>query len=111
MAGAGLIEKPQSVRDRESREIGAGWIVGVGARFGNIEYAPAPHPQGLVCDSPEDALCLHVFFGLWTGKPFMAAAGDDEWGSTLVVLTDRDVQAVDFRPETYEPKEIKEDDS
>lgn len=91
----GLLYKARSTMDREQLEMGAGWIVAVGPRFG----APgAPHPVGMVCSDPREALGRHVYFRSFSGVNLKTTLEDTEFGGqwSLIILTDRDILFTDY---------------
>lgn len=98
----GVLLKPKRAVEREQTEMGSGWVVAVGPVVGQ---PGAPHPVGLMCDAPEDALGLHVYFQMWTGKVFRTDEDDEEFSGTmsLVVLTDKDIQSCDEQVPKVEP--------
>lgn len=99
----GLIAIPPAVAEREQWETGAGWVVAVGPFVGQ---GGSPHPVGLVCGHPKDVLGKHVFFFAHAGKVFKTDRSEGEFTAGLVILTDRDIQAVDKNPEVYQPKPL-----
>ena len=90
----GLLHKPLRAVKEEENEMGSGWIIAVGPLFGG---GNAPHPTGVVCDDPRELLCKHVYFQMWAGKVFRTDDDDGEFESkdSLIVMTDRDIQAWD----------------
>jgi len=87
----GLLWKPRSVTERQKLEMGAGWIIGVGPTAG----AEAPHPGGIrtaVC-APV-LLGFHVLFKSYSGVSLRIAEDEEEFGGSLLVMTDRDILAV-----------------
>lgn len=88
----GLLWKPRSTTEREKLEMGTGWVIAVGPLVGN---AGAPHVAGSVlCDLPEDLLGHKILYKKYTGVSLQMAADEDEWGGSLVVMTDCDVLAI-----------------
>jgi hypothetical protein len=96
----GAIHKPRQAQESEQERMGSGWVVAVGPLVG---CTGAPHPVGILCHHPTALLGKHVYFQMWAGKSFRTdTVKDDEFGGSqehhLVMLTDRDVQAVDDGP-------------
>jgi co-chaperonin GroES (HSP10) len=89
----GVIAKPKRSVDQEQREMGSGRVVAVGPLVGD---GNSPHPTGLVCAHPTDLLGKQVFYQMYAGKVFRTDDDDEEFGGVqaLIILTDRDVQAV-----------------
>lgn len=102
----GLIHKPASTVRQEQREAGAGYIIAVGPMVGQ---PGAPHPVGLECTHPADLLGAHCYHASWTGKVFRTDEADEEFDteSHLVIMTDRDIQALDH-PAAREPDDLEE---
>lgn len=84
---------PNSAAERLQAGMGRGTVLAVGPLCGSTG---APHPTGLLCDLPEDALLLSVIFFQWAGKVLKEGDMDSEFGGDVVVLTDRDIQAIDL---------------
>lgn len=88
----GLLWKPRSATEREKLQMGAGWVLAVGPLVGT---PGAPHVAGSVlCDKPEDLLGCRVLFKAYTGVALQLEKEEDEWGGSLVVMTDCDVLAI-----------------
>lgn len=84
---------PRDSAERLQAGMGRGTVLAVGPLVGS---PGAPHPTGLLCDSPVDALLLSVIFFQWAGKTLKKGDMDSEFGGDVVVLTDRDIQAIDL---------------
>lgn len=88
----GLLWKPRSMTEREKLQMGAGWVIAVGPLVGS---AGIPHVAGSVlCDAPEDLLGHRVLFKAYTGTALQLSQDEDEWGGSLVVMTDCDCLAI-----------------
>jgi hypothetical protein len=88
----GLLWKPRSTTEREKLQMGAGWVIAVGPLVGK---AGAPHVAGSVlCDAPEDLLGHKILFKAFTGVALQMSADEDEWGGSIVCMTDCDVLAI-----------------
>jgi co-chaperonin GroES (HSP10) len=90
----GGIHLPDTVRDSE--QMGQGWILSVGptAFQGNI-----PHPGSPRADNPSDLVGCHIYFGTYIGKPLRLTLNDNEYKAGLLLMTDRDILAIDTLPE------------
>ena len=87
----GLLWKPRSATEREKLQMGAGWVVSVGPQVGT----PAPNIAGSVlCEHPSDLLGKRVLYKAYTGVALQLEKEEDEWGGSLVVMTDCDVLAL-----------------
>lgn len=88
----GLLWKPRSMTEREKLQMGAGWVIAVGPLVGSVG---APHVAGSVlCDEPEDLLGRRILFKAYTGVALQLSQDEDEWGGSLVVMTDCDVLGI-----------------
>ena len=84
------------IPDTAQEELGGGLVVSVGPLVGQ---GPAPHPVGLLCDTPQDLLYKHVIFGQWVGHVLKLSVMDREFETkNYWVLTDRDIWMVDENP-------------
>ena len=99
----GVIAKPRAAIDREQNESGAGLVIAVGPLVGRAD-PPAPHPTGVLCDHPTDLLGKRVCYFMYAGKVFRSEDEDSEFSAGLVIMTDRDIQAVleDDEPGEFE---------
>jgi co-chaperonin GroES (HSP10) len=86
----GVLFKPRSTVKRQELEMGAGWVIAVGPLVGQ---PGAPHPGGLMCLRPEDALGAHVLYKQYSGTNLKVSEEDTEFEGNLIVLTDRDCLA------------------
>lgn len=84
----GVLFKPRSVMKRQELEMGAGWIISVGPCFGQ---PGAPHPVGVLCAEPGEALGAHILYRQYSGTNLRISEEDSEFEGNLIVLTDRDV--------------------
>ncbi|MCI0408603.1 MAG: hypothetical protein L0191_08575 [Acidobacteria bacterium] len=90
----GVLWKPRSMVERQKMEMGAGWIIAVGPHAGDL----APHPGGMMtATGPADLLGLHVLFKSYSGVSLRIAEDEEEFGGSLLVMTDRDILAVGKR--------------
>lgn len=88
----GLLWKPRSTTEAEKLQMGAGWVIAVGPLVGT---AGAPHVAGSVLsDAPEDLLGRRILFKAYTGVALQMSKDEDEWGGSLVVMTDLDVLCI-----------------
>lgn len=92
----GLLYKPRSAVEREQLEMGAGWIIAAGPLAGQAESQQ--HPVGLISQTADDLLGLHVIYRQYSGINLKTTEEDTEFGGqfALVLLTDRDI--LSWRP-------------
>lgn len=97
--GSGMLYKPRSAQERQELMMGAGRVVAVGPLVG---AAGAPHPVGLLCNHPADLLGRHIYYESYAGTTIRTNEEESEFGEkfSLVMLTDRDILAVDITIET-----------
>jgi len=87
----GSIKLPDSVRDAAANKMGLGYIMAVGPLAG--ETVPGSM-QGVLSQSPEDLLGLHVVISAHAGVPLLLSF-DREYPAIILMLDTRNVQAVD----------------
>lgn len=84
---------------RQAEVMGSGWVFGVGATVGDYRTFPAPHPGVPILEDPRELLCCHVITLQFAGKDIRLSLRDREYRGEVSVITDRDILAVDRRPE------------
>ncbi len=90
---SGLI-LPEEWRDRE--KTGSGWVVSVGPLVGT----GCPHPGGPLAH-PSAMLYRQVVFGSYAGKVLQVEFYDRQMKAPFVVLTDRDIWALNLAPSSH----------
>lgn len=98
---AGLIDLPEEYRSRE--KMGAGTVMAVGPEVGQ----PAPFPGGPHC-TPSHLLYQHVVFGMHSGNILRLDIMDRDYYSGIIIMTDRDIWAVDSGLYTNETEQEAE---
>lgn len=93
----GLIKLPAGTTDRP----GMGYIIAAGPQAGDIVYTGNPvAPVGIIADKPQDLLGLHVVFGASVGMPLRMDITDREFMAAVLIMTSKDIRAVDSNPES-----------
>lgn len=85
---------PEGVRKTEN--MGGGWVIAVGPDVGMVAV---PYPGGPKLNEPNDLLGCHVIFGSYVGKTIRFQFLDRSLGGTVVLMTDRDLWAIDSNVE------------
>jgi len=83
---------------KSGEKSGSGWVVAVGPTVGlNV-----PHPNGPLTDmAPWLLLYKQVIFGSYAGKIIRVDFYDRQTKSPFIMLTDRDIWAIDYTPTEY----------
>lgn len=89
----GLIRLPDKWRNEEKG--GSGWVISVGPLVGN---GNTPHPSGPLLSHPAALLYKQIIFGAYIGKIIRVEFFNTESKSPYVMMTDRDVWAIDRNP-------------
>jgi hypothetical protein len=87
----GMLYKPRSAVERESLEMGSGWVIAVGPWVGDPNSHP-PYPGGV--DGPGEALLGHkILYRSHQGVSIKTSDEDPDYGGqyALLCMTDRDV--------------------
>lgn len=99
----GSLHLPDSVKDTE--QMGQGWVLSVGPL---VAMPPVAHPgsPALLADAgPADLVGLHIYFGLHVGRPLRLTLNDRDYQAGIMMMTDRDILAVDLNPANDPVKE------
>ena len=81
---------------QQTEKAGSGWVVSVGPAVGS----QCAHPGGPNC-APWQLLYKQIIFGSYAGKVIRVDFYDRETKSPFVILTDRDIWAVDLTPSEH----------
>lgn len=97
---------PEVVQGNERPGAGTIMAAGTGAWRGVEHYPGVPEfgvDNGTSLFGPsEDLLYKHIIFGQYVGKPLrLDYTRDDNWKSAVLVMTTRDIWAIDTGPPPY----------
>lgn len=81
---------------KQTEKSGSGWVVSAGPLVGQS----CAHPGAPVC-APWDLLYKQLIFGNYSGKVLQVDFYDIQTKSPFVILTDRDIWAVDLTPSEH----------
>ena len=79
---------------------GCGWVIAAGPLAGNEMYSQMVGVAsiGAISSRPEDLLGLHILMGVQTGVPISLSLLDRKYQGQVVMMTSRDIQAIDLNP-------------
>jgi len=88
----GLISIPESIQQMEAMK--TGWVAAVGPTVGT----GCAYPGGPMLDRPTDILYQKIIWGD-AGRPLRLDVTDNNWHSSILVMTDRDIYGFDLVPD------------
>jgi hypothetical protein len=102
----GSIVIPKGIVNAE--RMGVGYVIAVGPQAGNPMFAQNMGGAiGVIRDHPTEILGLHVIFGAHIGMPLRVSMLDKEFRAAVVVMSTKDVRAVDMNPEPLTKRAVR----
>ena len=101
----GHIIIPKEMMD--ATKMGCGYIMAAGPVAGSPLYAGGMGAIGVTREDPTELLGLHVIFAQHIGVPIRVSMLETQYKGAVLVMTSKDIRAVDSNPEPLTDRAVK----